>query len=506
LVLITNSLLDFHIRTQNFTGWSGVVAAAIKINGTKLEVQEPTGTILVNNVNVTGSPPATVGGFPFAVLVGPPVVYRLNLTGGQYIEITRTYGNSLQVDALGHGSDFGNSQGLCANWAANSTNALVGRNGVTVFSLTNPQPYGEEWQVNTTLGDPLLFQTNGTAQCRYTQGLCDKQPAGIQECIDRATKAKDACANITAARNTRANCEFDVIQTNDVGVAITVAYKDPLITDPPELCQEILMTNTSNSTTSCSQRGGRCVYRCDKTIYDCIDNLCRGPEPGCSCAFKFNITVPVSPPVTAPVKPPLPVPLPVPVTQPVATTPVTSPVAAPVKQPIPVPVPVTQPVATTPVTSPVAAPVKQPLPVPVPVPVTQPVATTPVTSPVAAPVKQPLSAPVPVTQPVATTPITSPVASPIKLPLPVPVPLTRPITTTPVTPPVVSPVKPTGPVPVPVPVRSILPPSRAPTKKPIKPETRRPTRAPSLRECGLFHLSLFCLNGCGLFGRFIGLC
>jgi hypothetical protein len=400
LVLITNSLLDFHIRTQNFTGWSGIVAAAIKINGTKFEVQEPTGTILVNNVNVTGSPPTTVGGFPFAVLLGPPVVYRLNLTGGQYIEITRTYGNSLQVDVLGHGSDFGNSQGLCANWTANSMNALVGRNGVTVFSLTNPRPYGEEWQVNTTLGDPLLFQTNGTAQCRYTQGFCDRQTAGIQECIDRATKAKEACANVPDARNTRANCEFDVVQTNDFGVANTVAYKDPLITDPPELCQEIAKTDIATvnlvaNTTSCGQRGGRCVYRCDKTIYDCVDSLCKGPEPGCSCAFKFNSTIPVSQPVAAPVKPTLPVSAP-------AASPITSPVAAPVKPTLP---PVTQPVATTPITSPVATPIRQPAPTPVAVDI-----------PITAPVKPTLPIPVPV--PIKpTVPTTSSTRSPTKKPI-----------------------------------------------------------------------------------------
>jgi hypothetical protein len=32
------------------------------------------------------------------------------------------------------------------------------------------------------------------------------------------------------------------------------------------------------------------------------------------------------------------------------------------------------------------------------------------------------------------------------------------------------------------------------------------TAAPSSTPCGLFRLSLFCLNGCGLFGRLLGLC
>jgi hypothetical protein len=302
LVLITNSLLDFHVRTQNFTGWSGVVAAAIKIGGAKLEVQEPTGTIFVNNINVTSSPPGTVGGYPFAVLVGPPTKFRLNLTGGQYIELTRTYGNTLQVDVLGHGSDFVDSEGLCANWTASSPNALIGRNGFTVYPLASPIPYGEEWQVNTTAGDPLLFQTNASAQCRYTQGQCKDQGTGNTICIDRANKAKIACANVTDARNTRANCEFDVVQTGDVGFATAVAYKDPLITDPPELCQEVVTTTVTGNAT-CSKRGGRCVYRCDNTMYDCLDSLCTGPYGGCSCAFKYNSTTraPTMKPIAAPV-------------------------------------------------------------------------------------------------------------------------------------------------------------------------------------------------------------
>ena len=181
MVLINNSLLDFHIRTKNFSGWSGIEAAVIRVGGDKLEVQEPSGSIIFNNIISTASPPVTVGGYPFLVLAGPPVKYRLNMTGGQYIELTRTYGNTLQVDVKGHGSNFGSSQGLCANWTANSPNALVDRDKVTVYPLMPIQnAYGEEWQVNATVGDPLLFQTNSSTKCVYSLG--GRCKVGTTEC------------------------------------------------------------------------------------------------------------------------------------------------------------------------------------------------------------------------------------------------------------------------------------------------------------------------------------
>jgi hypothetical protein len=308
LVLITNSLLDFHIRTRTAAGgWSGIVAAGIKIGNAKLVVViEPNGQIFVNNLAVATTSVTTTfaGMYQFSVFAvsGQAVRLRLDLLGGQYIELKRAYLNTLQVDVLGHGSNFGDSRGLCANWTAISPNNLVGRNN-QVFPLTNPNtPYGQEWQVRS--GDPLIFQTPGVGQCTFTQLACrGVQPDG-SGCTDvRFKKAQNACKNVTTERNAQQNCEFDVIQTDDANAAITEAYTDPLVGNPPERCVEAVTSNTN--TTTCGKRGGRCVWRCDPFLFKCVDELCKGPDQGCSCALPKDIIVaPVTPPVKAPVKPP----------------------------------------------------------------------------------------------------------------------------------------------------------------------------------------------------------
>lgn len=48
--------------------------------------------------------------------------------------------------------------------------------------------------------------------------------------------------------------------------------------------------------------------------------------------------------------------------------------------------------------------------------------------------------------------------------------------------------------------------TKSPTKSPTKAPTKSPTKAPTRKACGLFRLSIFCLNGCGVFGRLLGLC
>jgi hypothetical protein len=308
LVLIKNSLLAFHIRTQvNVGGWSGIVEAAIKIGSNTLVVQEqPSSKIFVNTVDVTSSPPATFAGYIFSVLPVSPVKIRLDLGGGQYIELTRAYANTLQVDVLGDGADFGDSEGLCANWTANSPNALVDRDKFTVYPLAiNPNvPYGEEWRVDSTMGDPLLFPTPAAAQCNYTQPACGNRDGGaVKGCDERAAKAKQVCVNVPTERNAQKNCEFDVIQTDDAAVANTTAYTDPLIGNPPARCVEVETSNPN--VTSCGKRGGRCVWRCNDLLFNCVKDLCKGPDQGCTCAVPKVIEGPVTPPVKAPVKPPV---------------------------------------------------------------------------------------------------------------------------------------------------------------------------------------------------------
>jgi hypothetical protein len=298
LVFLSNQILDLHIRTKNNSGWAGIEAAAIMVGSNKLVVQEPYGSIFVNNVNVTSSPPSLIGEYPFAVLAGPPLRFRLNFTGEQYIEITRTHRNTLQVDVLGHGSDFGNSNGLCGNWPANSPVALIGRDGLTVFQLSRPNPFGEHWQVNKNLGDQLLFQSNSLSRCRYSGGgTCNK--TGTQNCSAAMNKAKIACKNVTTSYNARRNCEFDVQTTGDIDFAQTVAYTNPLTDDPIEFCFEISANVSRVNATTCTGLGGKCVWRCDDRFNQCLNRLCTGPTFGCSCALPLATPDPYGTPRTS---------------------------------------------------------------------------------------------------------------------------------------------------------------------------------------------------------------
>ena len=414
-------MLDFHIRTKRYSGWSGIVAAAIKINGDKLEVQQPTGTIFFNDVDVTSNPPPMVGGYTFSVLPGPPRQYRIDMDGGQYIKLRVAYGNSLQVDVLGHGSDFGTSEGLCANWTANSPNALVDRDHSTIYPLMSVQnAYGEEWQVKVGLGDPQLFQTSASANstCIYSRSTsCER---GTPECQIQENQAKNACINVTTERNAQENCEFDVFTTGDVEFAKSVAYTDPIIGQPQEFCKEVTnATNTEGTPTNngCAAKGGRCVWRCSNKTHVCLDTLCQGPSKGCSCALPLSST-------RAPTMKPNPVPN--------TNGPVKPSTRAPSMKPNPVPN--------------TSGPVKPSTRAPTMKPNLAPNTTGPVKPSTRAPTMKP--------NPASNT--TGPVKPSTRAP-------TR------------APIKPT----VPVPIKD----TKSPTKAPAK-ETKRPTKAPTRpRRC-----------------------
>jgi hypothetical protein len=320
LVLISNSLLDLHVRTNIFGtnslgAWSGIEAAAVKIGNHKLEVQDASGKIFVNNNDVTTNPPSSFAGYQFIVSPGSPKTFRLDLQGGQFIDFTQviaSYGRSLQVDVVGYGTTFGDSRGLCGNWTANSPNAFVARDRVTVYPrIKNPVAFGQEWQVNTGAGDPSLFQTNPSAKC-LNPGVARCNIPGAPNCTAIINQAKTACANVTTNRDARENCEFDVRTTEDVGAANVTAYTNPVVYQPQERCIDLLFPSRTGFT-PCSKLGGKCVLQCNYTVSDCYVNMCTdvtGLKETCSCAIPRDTmnktrapsTKPVPIPTRAPIK------------------------------------------------------------------------------------------------------------------------------------------------------------------------------------------------------------
>ena len=132
--------MDLHICTVLYTGWAGIGEAAVSIGADILEVQAPA-TQLFNGVAFAlGSPPASVGGFVLTVDPTPgSEKFKVDLMAGQYVTFSRTYGNSLAIEVSGHGSTFGDAQGLCGNWGVGG---MIGRDGSTPFAPASGNAYG----------------------------------------------------------------------------------------------------------------------------------------------------------------------------------------------------------------------------------------------------------------------------------------------------------------------------------------------------------------------------
>ena len=138
--MIQSTALDLHICTILYTGWSGISEAALSIGSDVLEVRAT--TQLFNGVGFAlATPPPAVGGNTLVVTPTPgSEEFKVNLTGGQYVKIWRTYGNSLAIEVSGHGSTFGDAQGLCGNWAVGG---MIGRDGSTPFTPATGNAYGK---------------------------------------------------------------------------------------------------------------------------------------------------------------------------------------------------------------------------------------------------------------------------------------------------------------------------------------------------------------------------
>ena len=165
--------------------------------------------------------------------------------------------------------------------------------------------------------------------------------------------------------------------------------------------------------------------------------------------------------------------------------PTQAPTKMPTKSPTKIP-------TRAPTKMPTRAPTKIPTKMPTKVPTKEPT-DSPSTSPSFRPVKAPVNVPVPVTVPIPVAP-TAPITPPVTVP------------TAPITPPMTVPTAPVTP-PMTVPTKA---PVKVPTKAPVKVNTTAPvvvpTDAPVREPCGILNLSIICFNGCGIFGRLIGLC
>jgi len=142
--------------------------------------------------------------------------------------------------------------------------------------------YAVVWEVNATLGDPILFSTPSQKNCIDTPS--DQGPEPTPEEIENAEKV---CAGVVLDPDEKGNCVFDVLTAGEESVEDNVAYTEtfgsterciaaPIPSESPS--QEEAFENTEEpqpQPPTCEDLGGECVFRCDTSVNDCLQgSLC----------------------------------------------------------------------------------------------------------------------------------------------------------------------------------------------------------------------------------------
>lgn len=319
MIHVRNSLLDLHIRTKYRGGYSAIETAVLRINSDILEVYSD-GTVLINTGGgwtAAGTSFTLDGLYPVAV-TNPSAnrqLTKVSLSGGQSIEFD-IFGlpqgrGGLRINIDAHGSDFCDSQGMAGDW---DLDGFIARDGITPVPVpggANKVPYGVEWEVDASLGDPLLFSTTTTKNCIDTPSCDPSDPLCNRRSRNRnlqTVNAQAICEDLVADCRDLKNCIFDVNVEDEQFVKENPAY-----TEGFEGTRRCIAIDEEQQVTECETLGGECAYRCNEATHTCIQDLCvptaalspsaiddQGYIEGCSCA----IPKPTDPP--SPTEPPVP--------------------------------------------------------------------------------------------------------------------------------------------------------------------------------------------------------
>jgi hypothetical protein len=298
-VLITNELLDLHIRTvpASGLGYSYVSKAALQLGGELLVVTAGDG-YTIDGVTPSTTPSVFGGSYNFQVTpLSYGTTYEVTLGGGQYVLIGE-YANigeaSLYIQVHGNAVNFADSGGMGGNLGLGGLRLRDGTEATTGSQM------GQSWRWQSSEFDPELLDTPASEDCPEVpgfncvrgggtagapggcvdgqrRGLRKLQDGGCLECLE-TDQAENICkAAGVEAGPLRENCVFDVETTGDKNWAIV----------PWGLqCFE--------KGSQCAERGGRCVMKCEanKKFTQCIPGLCtfKGEKqpgrPQCQCEIK----------------------------------------------------------------------------------------------------------------------------------------------------------------------------------------------------------------------------
>jgi hypothetical protein len=211
--------MDVHARTKIRRQWSYIDHIAVRIGNDILEVQGGDDNLYWINGVAGVELPATVGGYSLTYhrANSKQRTFIIELDNAQKLEIS-TY-KEFVIFSVKNAQplDFGTSVGLHGNFYSG---AKLARDGVTV--IEDPVVFGQEWQVR---GDePHLFRTvegpqHPHEQCKMPSQFQEKERRRrLSESTTKLAEAEAACAHI-ADEDDRDNCVFDVILTDDLGMA-----------------------------------------------------------------------------------------------------------------------------------------------------------------------------------------------------------------------------------------------------------------------------------------------
>jgi hypothetical protein len=215
--------LDIHARTKIVRNWSYIDVAVVKIGKDVLEFKggAEDRPYWINQVAQEGTAPNKIGDFPIEYKRISKFNRQLSIDIGDdhRIQIS-TYKDLVGLAIIGgNKEDFEKSVGLTGEYG---TGRKLGRDG---REITDPDEFGQEWQVHPE--DGLYFRTVQGPQFPLEQ--C-KMPSSFQasqrhrrlgESTAKLQAAEKACADKISDPQDFDNCVFDVLLTDDIGIAAT---------------------------------------------------------------------------------------------------------------------------------------------------------------------------------------------------------------------------------------------------------------------------------------------
>ena len=274
-----DDFLDLHIRTETRGHWSAVIAIALRFGSDILEIYGDGFQIQVNH-SPNNIPAALDGLYPLSVTSSS---VQVSLPAAQSITFVQHYASGIMIRVDGHGSYFYDAVGMCGKW---NMIGFIGRDNST--SLEDAYEFANEWQVNTTIGDPSLFYTP-------PENIVDILPPIPPEFTDEEIEAAILiCDQLSPFINEEAfqNCIYDAVIVEEENVLDNPAYVDPFV--PTDRCLE-----PGENATTCADLGGECVYECDSDLFNCIASSGCAINPdlefldgetvgSCACAFPIT--------------------------------------------------------------------------------------------------------------------------------------------------------------------------------------------------------------------------